>query len=342
MAIIIGIDAHKDTHTAVAVDGTTAAALDERCVAARDHGHDELLAWANGLDMDRTWAIEDCRSLSGGLELALLEAGETVIRVPPKMMSAYRKSGRVYGKSDPIDALAVARAAFHEPDLPHATFPGVEEEIGLLVDHRNNIMDDCAKDQRRLRWHLHQIAPGKNFGCQWRNQPGQLDRLGRWLARHEQTVRVRVCRDLVNRIRAALKHAKEIERELRDLVRATCPALLNIAGCGTLCAAQIIGEVAGVARFTNEAQLASYAGVSPIPASSGKNQRHRLNRYGNRRLNRAIHIIAVTQMRMHPPAREYIARRLEEGKTSREAQRTLKRYITRAVFNTLKTADLTT
>lgn len=111
--------------------------------------------------------------------------------------------------------------------------------------------------------------------------------------------------------------------------------MLKISGCGTLCAAQIIGEVAGVARFETEAQLASYAGVSPIPASSGKNQRHRLNRYGNRRLNRAIHIIAVTQMRMHPPAREYIARRIDEGKTSRKAQRALKRYITGGLQNVI-------
>lgn len=150
-----------------------------------------------------------------------------------------------------------------------------------------------------------------------------------------------MCRDLVNSIRQAQKRAKEIEKELRELVRATCPALLDISGCGTLCAAQIIGEVAGIGRFESEARLASYAGVSPIPASSGKNQRHRLSRYGNRRLNRAIHIIAVTQMRMHPPAREYIARRIDEGKTGREAQRALKRYIARTVFHTLKSAPAT-
>lgn len=338
MTMIIGVDAHKATHTAVAVDRKSAEVIDERCVAARDHGHADLLGWANGLDMDRVWAIEDCRSLSGGLEVALLEAGETVVRVPPKMMSAHRKAGRTYGKSDPIDALAVARAAFHEPNLPHATFPGIEQEIGLLVDHRNNIVDECANDQRRLRWHMHQIAPAHDIGHQWRNQPAMLDKLARWLSRQDQTARVRVCRDLVSRIKQGQKRAKELEKELRSLVRVTCPALLDISGCGTLCAAAIIGEVAGVARFETEAQLASYAGVSPIDASSGKQQRHRLNRYGNRRLNRAIHIIAVTQMRIHPPARAYIARRVDEGKTSREAQRALKRYIARLLFTTLKTA----
>lgn len=338
MTIIIGVDAHKQTHTAVVVDRATAEVIDERCVAARDHGHAELLEWVNGLDLDRVWAIEDCRSLSGGLEIALLEAGETVMRVPPKMMAANRKAARTYGKSDPIDALAVARAAFHEPDLPHATFPGIEQEIGLLVDHRNNIINDSADDLRRLRWHMHQIDPDYEMGYQWRNQPSQLDKLGRWLQRQEQTMRVRICRDLVNRVRSAHKHAKQIEKELRGLVRATCPSLLEIRGCGVLSAAAIIGEVAGVARFQNDAQLASYAGAAPIDASSGRQQRHRLNRHGNRKLNRAIHIIAVTQMRIHPPAREYIARRVSEGKTSREATRALKRYITRSVFNTLKTA----
>lgn len=342
MTLIIGIDAHKDTHTAVAVDRTTAEVVGELQVAARDHGHAELLEWANAMDGDRVWAVEDCRSLSGGLEIAMLRAGELVIRVPPKMMSTYRKSARSYGKSDPIDALAVARAVFHEPNLPLATLPGIEQDIGLLVDHRNNIVDDCANDQRRLRWHMHQIAPDLEIGQQWRNQPAMLDKLGRWLQRQEQTARVRVCRDLVNRIRQSQKRAREIESELRDLVRATCPALLEMRGCGTICAAQIIGEVGGVHRFASEAQLASYAGVSPIPASSGRNQRHRLSRYGNRRLNRAIHIIAVTQARMHPPARAYIARRIDEGKTSREAQRALKRYIARAIFNSLKEAAATT
>jgi transposase len=340
--VIIGVDAHKATHTAVGVDRNTGEVHGDVCVPARNAGHAELIAWGQALDEERVWAIEDCRSLSGGLEVALLEAGERVLRVPPKMMAAQRKAARSYGKSDPIDALAVARAAMHEPSLPEATLPGIEQEIGLLVDHRQNIVQQAADDQRRLKWHLHQIDPDLDTSAQWRNQPKLLERLGRVLARREQTARVRICRDLVKQIRDAHKHARVLEKELAALVRATHPELLQIVGCGALCAATIIGEIAGAGRFASDAQLASYAGVAPLDASSGRQQRHRLNRHGNRRLNRALHIIAVTQLRMHPPARDYAARRTAEGKTGREVTRALKRYIARSIFNTLNVKPLAT
>ncbi len=126
------------------------------------------------------------------------------------------------------------------------------------------------------------------------------------------------------------------------LVKKTNPELLDIPGCGTLCAAAIIAHVDGIGRFQNDAQLAAYAGVSPLDASSGRQQRHRLNRTGNRRLNRALYIIAVTQVRIHPPAMAYYARRQSEGKTNREALRALKRYIARAVFNALQRGALDT
>src|SRR4051794_16879184 len=132
--MVIGVDAHKSTHTAAAVNRQTAELLDQRTVEARDHGHQQLLAWATGLDDDRVWAIEDARNLSGGLERHLLRAGERVLRVPPKLMARERNTSRQFGKSDPIDALAVARAAIREPNLPQATLPGIEYEIGLLVD----------------------------------------------------------------------------------------------------------------------------------------------------------------------------------------------------------------
>jgi transposase len=137
--MIIGVDAHKATHTAAAVNRQTAELLEQLTVDARDHGHQRLLAWAQGLDEDRVWAIEDARNLSGGLERHLLTAGERVLRVPPKRMARERKLSRSASKSDPIDALAVARAAIREPNLPQATTPGIEYELGLLVDHRNTI-----------------------------------------------------------------------------------------------------------------------------------------------------------------------------------------------------------
>lgn len=334
--IVIGVDAHKATHTAAAVNRLTAEKLDQQTVKARQGGHEVLLAWAIELGEDRVWAIEDCRTLSSGLERVLLLAGERVLRVPPKLMAAQRKAARSYSKSDPIDALAIARAAIREPGLPEATLPGIEHEIGLLVDHRDDLVQDATAHQRRLRWHLHQIDPDHHIAPSGLNNPTNLDRLSRKLQRLPQSTQVRICRELVKRIRELTARAKELERELRALVLKTSPQLLDIPGCGTLCAAAIIANVAGIARFSTEAQLAAYAGVSPLDASSGRQQRHRLNRTGNRRLNRALHIIAVTQVRIYPPAIAYYARRKADGKTNREALRALKRYIARNVFNTLK------
>lgn len=133
--IVIGIDAHKRTHTAVATD-QMGQQLSTKTVGTTSKDHLTLLQWAARKDDDRIWAIEDCRHLSRRLERDLIAAGERVVRVPPKLMAHARDSARSYGKSDPIDALAVARAALREPDLPVARLDGVEREIRLLVDHR--------------------------------------------------------------------------------------------------------------------------------------------------------------------------------------------------------------
>jgi transposase len=336
--MVIGVDAHKATHTAAAVNRQTAELLEQITVDAREHGHQQLLNWARELDDDRVWAIEDARNLSGALERHLLGAGERVLRVPPKLMAMQRKSARTFSKSDPIDALAVARAAIREPNLPQATMPGIEYEIGLLVDHRNDLVTDSTGHQRRLRWHLHELDPDLKIPASGLTNPANLQKIARRLQRLEQTTQVRICRELVRRIAELNRRAVEIKRELTKLVKANAPQLLEIVGCGTLCAAAILAEVAGINRFRTEAQLAAYAGVAPLDASSGRQQRHRLNRTGNRQLNRTLHVIAVTQVRMHPPAMAYYERRKAEGKTNREALRTLKRYLARTVFNTLKNA----
>jgi transposase len=195
---------------------------------------------------------------------------------------------------------------------------------------------DCTGHQRRLRWHPHELDPDFKIPAQGLTNPANLDKIARWLQRLPQTTQIRICRELVRRIRELNRRAVEIKRDLAKLVKANAPQLLEIVGCGTLCAAAILGEVAGINRFGTEAQLAAYAGVAPLDASSGKQQRHRLNRTGNRQLNRTLHVIAVTQIRMHPPAMAYYQRRQSEGKTNREALRALKRYIARTVFNTLK------
>lgn len=156
--IVIGIDPHKKTHTAVAA-AETGRPLEDVTVPARQKGHERLLEWARGLDVDRVFAIEDCRHVSGSLERFLIERGEKVVRVPPKMMAGVRRSARVAGKSDPIDALAVAQAALRTPDLPVAHLEGPERELRMLLDHREDLVNERTRIESRLRWHLHDIDP---------------------------------------------------------------------------------------------------------------------------------------------------------------------------------------
>jgi transposase len=340
--IVIGTDPHKQTHTAAALDAKTAEQLDALTVKARDVGNEQLLAWARTLDQERIWAIEDCRHVSGGLERFLLRSGERVVRVAPKLMAGARKSARDFGKSDPLDADAVARAAIREgiETLPAARLSGPEREIALLLDHREDLVKERTRIQARLRWLLHDIDPEIELRERSLDQPSTLKSLSGRLQRMQQTTPVRICREHVRRCSELSRTANGLERQLRPLVKAQAPQLLALPGCGTLTAAKLIAEVASVDRFASDRQLAKLAGVAPLDASSGKQQRHRLNRKGNRQLNLALHRIAITQARIHAPARAYLARREADGKTRKEALRALKRHLARHVHRVLSAPSI--
>ena len=333
--IVIGIDPHKQTHTAAAVDAAVGELVGQRTVKARRAGQEQLLAWARGQGEERLWALEDCRHVSVSLERFLLASGERVVRVPPKLMAGARRSARERGKSDAIDALAVARACLREPSLPLARLEGPERELRLLLDHREDLVCERTRMQQRLRWHLHELDPELELPAGCLDRRVWLERLGRRLARGEQTAQLRIARELVRRIAELTRRANELERELASLARAQAPALFALPGCGPLTAAKLLGETGGVDRFAGDAQLAMHAGAAPLPASSGNKNRHRLNRSGNRQLNCALHRIAVTQGQHHPPARAYLARKQAEGKSRKEALRCLKRHLARTVYRTL-------
>jgi len=337
--IVIGVDVHKQSVTAVAVD-EAGRMLDERTVLV---GNDELIGWASVLDPERLWALEDCRLLTPWLERQLLGLGEELVRVSPKLTVPERRAGRVRGKSDPIDALAVARAALREPDLPRPQ-PGerVHREIKLLVDHRDDLVDERRRTQQRLRWHLHELDPTLVVPLRRLDRASHLERVGRWLARREQEVQVRIARELVARCRSLTRAIDELNQELEQRAAAVAPALLELPGCGAVTAAKLLAEIGPISRFKSDAQLARHSGVAPLEASSGKNQRHRLDRGGNRQLNAACYRIAITQSRYHPAARAYLEHKQAEGKTRREAIRCLKRPLARTVFNTLKASPTLT
>ena len=252
--------------------------------------------------------------MTRGFERALLGAGEQLVRVPPRLTAPERRRGRTRGKSDAIDALAIARAALQEPDLdrPRA---GEERlrELKLLVDHRDDLVDERRRCQQRLRWHLHELDPTLAVPLGVLDRSIWLERLGRRLARREQTTQVRIARDLLGRCRELTRSLLELDRDLQTRTRAIAPALIDLPGCGALSAAKLLSEIGPIDRFRSDAQLARHAGVAPLEASSGKQRRHRLDRGGNRQLNCALHRIAITQGRVHGPARAYLERKQERG-----------------------------
>jgi transposase len=330
--IVIGIDSHKRSHTAVVVDGT-GRKLAEKTVAATGAGHLELVRWAGRFEA-RMFALEDCRHLSRRLSTDLLVAGEAVVRVPPKLMAGARRSNREPGKSDPIDALAVARAALRE-DLPVATLDGPDREVRLLVDHREDLVAERTRAQNRLRWHLHELDPGNEPAARGLDRAIVLAALDVQLAAAPGTVG-RIARELVARIRELTTTINELEREIARLVTALAPSLLALLGCGPLTAAKLVGETAGIGRFRSRAAFARHNGSAPLPVWSGNAERHRLSRTGNRQLNVALHRIAITQLQREGSGRTYLEHRRAQGNTKTEAIRALRRRISDEVFRRMR------
>lgn len=197
--IVIGTDTHKRTHTCAAVFAGTGQLAGELTAPARKAGFAELLDWGRGLEEECIWAIEDRRHVSGSLERFLVASGERVIRVPPKLMGESRRGERSAGKSDAIDAMAIARAALREgPEtLPAAHLDEAALQVKLLLDHREDLVKARSEDQQRLRWHLHDLWPELEIPAGALDRIVWLDRIARKLSRAEQSTRVQIARELV-------------------------------------------------------------------------------------------------------------------------------------------------
>lgn len=341
--IVIGADTHKGSHTVAAVQETTGRALGDLTVRAKRRSFDEVLLWGRAQAKDRVWAIEDCRHVSGALERFLLARGERVVRVTPKLTAGARTQTRERGKSDAIDAVAIARAAIREgiETLPVAELAGPELDVRLLVDHRERLVAQRTALINDLRWNIHDLWPEYDIPLRVLRGAGWQAKVAARLARAEQTTRVRIARDELRRIRELSRTIDALERDLAELVQQLAPRLLAERGCGVLTAAKLLGEVAGIGRFASDAKLARLAGSAPIPASSGNTRRHRLDHGGNRQLNCALHRLAVSKGRLDPETAAYLARRQAEGKTRREALRCLKRYLARRVWQLLQPPTIT-
>lgn len=335
--VVCGIDPHKSTLTAVTAD-ELGRRLTQRTVGARRQDWLALLAWARGQAEQVLWAVEDGRGLAGGLIRYLLAAGQRVVLVPPKLMARARSSARTRGKSDPIDALAVARAALRENDLPVAHLDPGALDVRLLVDHHDTLVEQRTATINRLRWHLHDLDPALEATTTLTSVRGQRQLADR-LRALPTGVRRDLAVELLTDITALTGRVRDLERRIGELVRPMAPTLLGLTGIGVLTAAKIIGETGGITRFPTSAAFAAHNGTAPIPVWTGNKPTFRLSRGGNRHLNAALHRMAITQLRHHPAARDYLDRYLQRRPhaTRKAALRALKRHLSDIVYKALIT-----
>ncbi|CAM3348213.1 IS110 family transposase [Mycobacterium intermedium] len=341
--VVVGVDVHKFKHTFVAVN-EVGRKLGEKTVKATTDGHIAALMWAREqFGDDLLWGIEDCRNMSARLERDLLTRGQTVVRVPTKLMAQVRKSARRPGKSDPIDAEAVARAVLREPDLPAACHDEASRMLKLLTDRRDVLVGQRTSAINRLRWLVHELDPQRSPRPGGLSAVKQQQALAAWLDVQPKTVVVDMARAELADVTRLTAEIKALEKRLADQVRAQAPTLLDLPGCAEVTAAKILGETAGINRFKSEAAFARYTGVAPIPVWSGKTEGQvRLSRSGNRQLNTAIHRIAITQIRLHDtPGHAYYQKLIAAGKTKAAARRCLKRRLARAIYRSLHTDNQT-
>ena len=232
--MVLGADTHKRSHTIAAIAARTGELVDDTTIGVGEQEFVALLEWARALDGERVWALEDCRHVSGALERFLIGRGERVVRVATKLMSELRRAGRERGKSDRIDALAVARAALREglDALPSAQLAGAELDLRLLVDHRERLIRSRVALNNDVLWHVHDLWPELKLPMSALFSRKWSTRIARRLARAEQTARVRIARDELRRLRELTAAANALQAEIADLVAQTAPQLLDEPGFG--------------------------------------------------------------------------------------------------------------
>ena len=236
-------------------------------------------------------------------------------------MGATRRAEREPGKSDEIDALAVARAVVKDgvEQFPVAYLDEQAMEIRLLCDHRNDLIAERTRTVNRLRWHLLTLCPEleRSLKRGALNKARELDRVDRRLRKLSAGARVRIAHEQVSQLRSLNRQIDQLEVELRELVKVHRPELLAEQGCGAVTAAILIGHTAGVKQFRKHSSFGLQTGTAPIPCSSGQRTQHRLNRGGDRQLNHALHIIAVTRAQHNPATKAYLAAKRPKAKPRR-------------------------
>ncbi|WP_416958343.1 IS110 family transposase [Nocardioides sp. T5] len=335
--VVIGVDTHVHTHSAAAIDARTGGVLAEITVEATADGYEQLVEFADEHATLRAWAIEGTGGHGAGLTRHLERREEVVIELD-RPERAKRRHG---AKSDPIDAIRAAREALSRPRLGGPRSGGDRQALSVLLAARRSAVNAAGDAQRQVFSLV--IAAPEQIRARFRNQklPAML-KTAAALRVHpswdvETTTTVTVLRSLARRARALAEEADEHEKALKVIVRSWRPDLLEQLGVGPIVAATVLCAWSHPGRIHSEAAFAMLAGVAPIPATSGQvTTRHRLNRYGDRQLNRALHTITLSRIRYDQNTRDYVARRTTEGKTTREIKRCLKRYIARDLYRLLE------
>ncbi len=331
--ITIGIDTHKATLVASAIDGTgrevTAGTFQNEA-----QGHAALVAWATEQGPERRFGIEGSGSYGAAFARLLVGAGETVVEVPANLTERERRHLRRAGKTDAGDALAIARVTLREPGLGPVPMPGIAEDLKLLVDAREQRIAERTRGVNRLHAQLVVIAPGYERTIPNLSATRHRGAVAR-LLEGQGGVRVELARAELARVGGLDAECLVLEGRIRALVQLSGSSLPMIVGVAAITAAKIMGETGDPRRFRSAPAFAAMSGTAPIPASSGQTSRHRLNRGGNRQLNRALHTIALTQSRVDPRAKAYMEKRKSEGKSWLEALRCLKRHLANVVLRTM-------
>jgi transposase len=328
---VAGIDTHKATLAACAIDDI-GVVLGEATFGNDPAGFAALLAWLRELGSIERIGLEGSAGYGAAAARYLLAAGETAVEVPPALSHRERQRTRRPGKSDPGDALAIARVTSREAALPPVRLADASRELQLLVEAREDLVAEATRTRNRLHADLVVLVPGYSAAAanlvadKYRKIAGKL-------LRGLPGLQAELARDRLRRLDRLSGEIRAFERRIEGLV--VDHPLRSLWGAGPLVTAKLIGEAGDMSRFRSADAFAMLAGVAPIPASSGQTQRMRLNRGGNRQINRALHGIALAQVRTYPPAQAFVARKRAEGKGWFEALRSLKRHLARIVFRLL-------
>jgi transposase len=334
---VIGVDTHRDEHVLAVVSAATGAVLARQAAWANARGYQAALRFAGeAAHGARVWAIEGTGSYGAGLTRYLAGRGETVL----ELSRALRSERRLRGKDDSLDAARTARAALVSETLALPRSGERREALRLLLIARRSAVDVRREALGQLRGVI--VTAPDRLRQELRGLPvGRLlercSRLRRSSsARADELATRLVLRSLARRIETATLEAAELERELLGHVRALAPRLLDEPGVGPIVAAQLLVAWSHHGRLRSEAAFARLAGVAPVPASSGQTTRYPPSRGGDRQLNRALHTIVLPRRQHDSQTKDYIARRIAEGKTKRDATRLLKRYLARHLYRMLQ------